>query len=245
MKKLILIVGLVVFASGCASIPKKDYTKFYSAAPRSILVVPVVNQSVNVDAPAYFLSSISIPIAEQGYYVFPVNMIKRVLEDNGLSDADLVHNAPVEKLSSLFSADTVLYVKIKRWDARYLFLSTTVTVELEYIIKEGKTGETLWQDDRIIQYTPQTTDTGNPIATLVVMAITAAVEKAAPNYMPLAKQANAVAFTFPGPGIPPGPYSGKENKQVATKTVVVKPVATSTKDTPSNIAIPAKNNFKG
>ena len=239
MKKLILIVGLIIFASGCATAPKKDYTKFYSAAPRSILVVPVVNQSLNVDAPNYFLSTIAIPVVEKGYYVFPVNMIKRVLEDNGLSDADLVHNAPVEKLASLFGADAVLYVKIKRWDARYIVFSTTITVELEYVIKEGKTGDTLWQDDRIVKYTPQSSSTGNGLADLLAMAVTAAVTKAAPNYIPLAKQANATAFIFPGPGFPPGPYSDKQNKQVVTTTSVSK-----TKVTPPNTAPPAKNNFK-
>ena len=41
MKKIILI-GLIVLISGCASIPKKDYSAFYAAPPRSILIVPVV-----------------------------------------------------------------------------------------------------------------------------------------------------------------------------------------------------------
>ncbi len=212
MKKMFLCIGLAVLVSGCASVPKKDYTKFYSAAPRSILVIPVINRSVNVDAPNYFLSSIFVPIAEQGYYVFPVHMIKRVLEDDGLSDADLVHHASVEKLASLFGADAVLYVCIKRWDARYILLSTAITVELEYVIKDGKTGETLWQDARHVEYTPSRSSSGNPIADLVVMAVTAAIEKAAPNYMPVAQMANAQAFTFPGPGIPPGPYLKQEEK---------------------------------
>jgi len=38
-----------------------------------------------------------------------------------------------------------------------------------------------------------------------------AVAKAAPNYMPLAKQANTIAFQYPGAGFPYGPYvKGKE-----------------------------------
>jgi hypothetical protein len=207
MKNLILII-LVVLISGCVTVPKKDYTKFYSTAPKSILIVPVVNRSVNVDAPNYFLSSIPIPVAEQGYYVFPVNMVKRVLEDNGLSDADMVHKATVQKLASLFGADAVLYISINRWDARYMFLATTVTIELTYVIKDGKTGDVLWSDFRVVQYTP-TSSSGNPLADLIVDVAVAAMEKASPNYMPLAKQANAQAFTFPGPGIPPGPYSHK------------------------------------
>jgi hypothetical protein len=208
MKKLILI-GLIVLISGCASVPKKDYTAFYSVAPRSVLIVPVVNRSVNVDAPNYFLSSITIPVAEQGYYIFPVNMVKRVLEDNGLADADMVHNAPTQKLAALFGADAVLYISINRWDARWMLLSTTITVDLTYVLKDGKTGGVLWADSRHVQYTPQGASGGNAIADLIIDVAQAAMEKAEPNYMPLAKQANAAAFTFPGPGIPPGPYSHK------------------------------------
>ena len=83
MKKTILIIILLsIIGTGCATLPSKDYTAFNAANIRSILVVPVVNNSVDVTAPDYFLSSISIPVAEHGYYVFPVNLIKRTLEDD-------------------------------------------------------------------------------------------------------------------------------------------------------------------
>lgn len=211
MNKFILIILLCCFVSGCTATQKKDYTKFNAADPYSILVLPVTNESVNVDAPDYFLSSISIPVAEQGYYVFPVNMIKRVLEDDGLSDANLVHNASTEKLATLFGADAVLYINIKRWDARYIVLATTITVELDYVIKDGETGEILWQDFRHVEYTPSNSSSGNPLADLLAAAVVAAVQKAAPNYMPLAQQANAITFKYPGPGIPPGPYAREED----------------------------------
>jgi hypothetical protein len=38
------------------------------------------------------------------------------------------------------------------------------------------------------------------------MAITAAIAKAAPNYIPLTRQANALAVVQPGHGLPAGPY---------------------------------------
>jgi hypothetical protein len=208
MRKIILI-SLIVLTSGCVTVHKKDYTAFFAAAPRSILIVPVVNRSVEVNAPNYFLSSITIPVAEQGYYVFPVNAVKRVLEDNGLSDADMVHKALAQKLAALFGADAVLYISINRWDARWMLLSTTVTVNLTYVLKDGKTGDVLWADSRFVQYTPQSASCGNIFADLIIDAAQAALTKAAPNYMPLARQANAAAFTYPGPGIPPGPYSKK------------------------------------
>ncbi|MGE4649929.1 MAG: GNA1162 family protein, partial [Myxococcota bacterium] len=116
MSRIILIVIIFsINAAGCATLPPKDYTDFNAADIRSILVVPVVNNSVDVTAPDYFLSTVSIPVAEHGYYVFPVNLIKRTLEDDGLSDANLVHAASTTKLCELFGADAALYIIIERW----------------------------------------------------------------------------------------------------------------------------------
>lgn len=207
MTRLLYSIVLLALLSGCVATQPKNYDSFNAANPRSILIVPVVNNSVEVTAPDYFLSTITIPLAEQGYYVFPVNLVKRMLEDDGLSDASLVHSASVEKLSNLFGADAVLYVIINQWNAKYMVFSTQVTVDLAYVIKDGKTGEILWEHQQNMVYVPQNNSSGNPLVDLVVMAVNAAVTKAAPNYIPLANQANTKTFTYPGSGIPPGPYA--------------------------------------
>lgn len=202
----VLIVG-ISSCFGCAHQNPNTQEKFLSAAPRSILVVPVVNRSVDVTAADYMLSTVAIPLAERGYYVFPINMVKRVLEDDGLADSSLVHSAPTTRLANLFGADAVLYITINRWDAQYLILTTTVTVELNYQIRSGKTDEVLWENTERMVYQPSGGG-GGGVGGLIVMAINAAVTKAAPNYMPLAHQANAKAlYRYPGPGIPAGPYA--------------------------------------
>jgi hypothetical protein len=216
MKRIRIVTILLIIAvmAGCVSVPK-DYTKFISANPRSILIVPVVNKSVEVTAADYMLSTISIPLAENGYYVFPVNLVKRIMEDEGLSDASLVHSSPTEKLCKMFGADAALYITVEKWDAQYLLLTTKVEVELKYQIRDGKTGETLWEDQQKMEYVPQNSGGGHPLATLIIMAVNAAMTKAAPNYIPLAKQANAKAFAYPGPGIPPGPYAADRKAEIA------------------------------
>jgi hypothetical protein len=192
----------VLAAAGCATPRPKDYTKFMSAQPRSILVVPVVNKSVDVTAADYFLSTIPIPLAERGYYVFPVNLVKRTLEDDGLADAGLVHGAEPTRLAALFGADAILYVTIERWDAKWVLVTTQVTVEFAYAIKDGKTGDTLWAEKRRMVYQSDGGNQGGLLGAIVAAAIT----RASPNYMPLARQANATALAYPGPGLPAGPY---------------------------------------
>jgi hypothetical protein len=202
----LLLVALAAL-TGCAHQDPSKQEKFLSAAPRSILIVPVVNKSVDVTAADYMLSTISIPLAERGYYVFPINLVKRMLEDDGLADSSLVHAAPTPKLADLFGADAVLYITIERWDAMYMVLTTQVTVALDYQIRDGKTNDVLWQHKETMVYTPNNSG-GGGIGGLVAQAITAAITRAAPNYMPLARQANAKALLeYPGHGIPPGPYA--------------------------------------
>ena len=214
MNRLLALVALTALLAGCTTAPPKkigyDYSAFRSAAPRSILIVPVVNNSVDVDASDYFLSAISQPVAERGYYVFPVNMVKRVMEEDGLADANMVHAADPTRLAALFGADAVLYISIDRWDAQYAVLTTTVTVKFNYTLKDGHTGQTLWHSAQQIVYQPQAGGSGNIIADLIVAAVQAAVTKAKPNYLPLARQANQSSVSRIHYGLPAGPYRPKE-----------------------------------
>ena len=201
--KLLFFGILVLTMTGCTTTSiRYDYTAFRASDPLSILVVPVVNNSVNVDAPDYFLSTISEPVAERGFYVYPVNLVKNIMEQDGLSDANMVHEADTTRLANLFGADSVLYITIDRWDAKYVLLTTTVTVRFEYLLKDGKTGEELWRSAETMVYNP---DSSND--SMLVMLIEAAVTKAAPNYMPLARQANQNAVIRAGKGLPAGPYN--------------------------------------
>jgi hypothetical protein len=187
-------------AAGCVTPPKKDYTAFRAADPHSILVIPVVNNTTSIEAPGLFLSTLPIPVAERGYYVFPVNMVKGVLEIEGLSDPNMVHTADTARLCNLFGADAVLYVSIEAWTAKYIVINTQVTVEFDYVMKDGKTGDTIWKEHRRVA-SNSSDGARDPLSPLVM----AVIAKAYPNYMPLARSANSWVFTAPGIGLPKGP----------------------------------------
>ena len=198
---------IAIFLSGCVAVKPKNYSSFRAEDPHSILVVPVLNNSTSVTAPDYFLSTISRPFAERGYYVFPANMVKGILEQNGLADAALVHNADPQRLDVLFGCSAVLLITVEKWQSQYVILATTTTVQFDYVLKSCKTGATLWEDMRTMQYSPQASNgSGNPLADLVAQAIVAAIEKAEPNYMPITQQANLLAASTAGQGLPAGPY---------------------------------------
>lgn len=207
----LLLCFMAVVLTGCVNAPvKKDLSAFNTAAPKSILVVPAVNQSLDVDAPSYLLSTLSVPLAEKGFYVFPVNTAKFVLEQEGLYEGERIHQQPPETLAKLFGADAVLYVTIKRWDAKYALITTTVTVEFDYRMVSND-GSEIWKATQAMQYSPQNNNSsGNPMIDLIAMAVNAAITRAAPNYLPLTQQANQMVFVLGPNAIPNGPYRKAE-----------------------------------
>jgi hypothetical protein len=184
---------------GCVTKVPKDYTAFFSMQPNSILVIPPMNESVEVTAPIYFLSTISMPLAERGYYVFPVNLTKGMLEEVGLSDPGLIHNSPPHKLKKLFGCDAVLYIKILKWDTQYLVIGSDVTVTMEYTLKDAATGAVLWQDKMTVA---QESEGDNICAMMVDAAVTALFV----DYVPLARKANRKAVNRYKRGLPAGKY---------------------------------------
>jgi len=207
LKRFSLVVLLTFGLAACASAPDpKDFTAFRSAQPRSILVVPVLNHSEEVEAANLFLSTIAVPLAERGYYVFPTNMVRGLMETDGLSDPMLVHSADTVKLASLFGTDTVLYVEILNWKVGYAVVATNVKVEFLYTLKDGHTGDLLWQEQQVYIH-DMTSSSGNIFADLIVNAIVAASNNAKSDYTKVAIMANHVALNSDGQGLPHGPYS--------------------------------------
>jgi len=70
----------------------------------------------------------------------------------------------------------------------------------------AKDGTEIWKANKQMQYAPQNQNTGHPLANLIVAAVTAAMTRADPNYLPLAVMANDQVFTTDPTAIPVGPY---------------------------------------
>lgn len=204
----LLAPALALLATACATTAPetRDYTAFNKANPRSVLVVPVINHSAEVEAGDIFLTTLAIPLAERGFYVLPVTAARKVMEGSGMADPGLVHRQPATALGQMFGADSVLYVEITDWKANYAIVSAGITVGMVYTLKDAKSDALLWQDQRQVFH--QTSgDTGNLLGNLIAAAITAAVDNSRADYSPVARTANMVAFTTPGWGLPFGPAS--------------------------------------
>ena len=198
MKTRPFAIGCMLFCllSSCAT--KRDLSAFYAHQPRSILVVPAENESTEVTAPAVFITTITVPLAERGYYVFPVYLTEMILRDLGLPEAGLVRQLPSQRFFEVFGADAVLFVTIKDWSTKYIVLNSSVVVDIEYVLKDTRTDMVLWSSRQQVVHS-----SGG--GSLIQMAVQAAIHGLFTDYLPLARQANNQAFV-PPKGIPAGPY---------------------------------------
>ncbi|ELX9385956.1 TPA: DUF799 family lipoprotein, partial [Vibrio parahaemolyticus] len=154
MIKTLFLITCVSLLSACQTTQIERQTGFEEINPKSILILPVVNKSVDVDAPLAVYSSLPVMLAEKGYYVYPSNTVKTILEYEGLYEPAEVQALPTNKLADMFGADVFLYVTIEQWDTKYVLISSTTEVEFTYTFKDRE-GNTIWEAAKKMEYTPQ------------------------------------------------------------------------------------------
>lgn len=142
----ILAILSFVLLSGCGitRTRREMYPLMYAKAPASVLILPPVNNSSNLEAKEYFACSLSEAVGRQGYYVFPVEAVFNVLRDEGLYETETLGPAVLANLRDYFGADAVLHTEIEYWEKVWLLTSGTLYIRARYHLISTQTGEVLW-----------------------------------------------------------------------------------------------------
>jgi hypothetical protein len=134
---------LLAFAA-CTTTEPYDYTQFHAYAPRSVLVLPPLDNTLEVEATYAYLATVTQPLAERGYYVFPVAVVDRMLRDNGLMGPAEMHGAPLDRIRDIFGADAILYLTLQDWGTAYRVLDSATEVTVEAHLVDVATGTEIW-----------------------------------------------------------------------------------------------------
>jgi hypothetical protein len=166
---------LILLLAGCASNQANyDYTAFKQSRPRSVVILPPINESPDVKATYSMLSQMTYPLAESGYYVFPVALVDETFKQNGLNVANDIQNVPFKKLREIFGADAALYVTVKQYGTTYVILNSVAVVSATAKLVDLKTGNTLWEGTASASNNEGNNNSGG---SLVGMLVTAAVKQ--------------------------------------------------------------------
>jgi hypothetical protein len=197
------IVAALVALTGCKTLPPYDYTAYQQHPPRSILVLPPINESTAVEGTFGYLTTVSRPLAERGYYVFPVDVVDRLMRENGLPGAGEMHEVSIEKLREVTGADSVLYLVLHSYGSKFQLLSSNTTVRVSGRLVDTRTGTLLWDGTGLAQQ--GSGGSGNPLADLVAAAITQVVNSKTDPAHQVSRLANTQLFGTPKRELPQGP----------------------------------------
>ncbi|WP_107874753.1 DUF799 domain-containing protein [Neisseria weaveri] len=139
-------IAAALFLSACAVTPHKpyDYSAFKESNPKSILVLPPLNESPEVKATAGMAASSIAPLAESGYYVYPPAVVAETFKQNGLTHPAEIHEVKLDKLHEIFGADAVMYITIKNYGTTYQVIQSDTRVTAQAKLVDAKTGKEIW-----------------------------------------------------------------------------------------------------
>ena len=203
---VVLTLGFIL--SGCSATKPmtkgEAYPKMYEEQPRSLLILPPMNESTDAEAKDYYMTTTEMPFALMGYYTFPSEMVSDIMKQEGIYDTELLYGLPMNKFYEYFGADAVLMTKIRKWDVAYAVVASTLTVVIEAKIVSTKTSEVLWAYVGAIKVNlGGDGNTNGGLAGLLVQAVITAVATASADYVTYAHKANAQIIH----SLPAGPYS--------------------------------------
>jgi hypothetical protein len=193
-----------MLVSGCA-VKAPDYSAYRTHLPRSILVLPPLNETTDVNAPYVYLSTITRPLAECGYYVFPVAAVDAFMKENGLPTAGEMHAVSLAKIHEVFGADAVLYVTLESWGQKYRIISSDTVVKARAHLVDVRTETTLWQG---VAQAQQSSAAGqsDAISMLISALVTQVLASMTDPSHDLARTANGTMVFDGHDGLLLGPY---------------------------------------
>lgn len=199
MRKIVPLFVLVVLLSACGV--SSDLTRgqlypgMYEEKPVTLLVMPPINNSANVEAKELLYTSISRPLAEAGYYVIPPSLAMAVLRQESGYDAELFLDKPLKQFHEFFGADAVVFSVIESWAKQGLGINT----EIRYIIKSALTDQVLF--DRTCNLfldlsvnSGSSSDSGRSLLSILVDVAAGAINTALTDHIEAARKANYYIF---------------------------------------------------
>ena len=202
MKKATYLLFALIILSSCGTASRltreMQYSKMYEEKPVTLLLMPPINNTTNVEAKEYLYTSISRPLAEAGYYVISPMLSMDILQAESAYAAELFVDAPLTMFQNFFGADAVVFSEINSWTKKGLGIETNI----RYFIKSAYTGEILFDRSCELYLDLQINSGGSGFGVLVDL-VASAINTAVTEHIVAARKANYFIFR----DIPRGKYN--------------------------------------
>lgn len=203
MKRIIAIILLAASVSSCGIVSQvtreSQYAAMYNDMPTTILVMPPINNTSNVEAKDLLYTSISRPLAEAGYYVISPLLAMDVLKAESAYDSELFIDGSLAMFKKYFGADAVVFSQIDTWAKRGFGIDT----KIRYIIKSTTSNEIIFERSCDLYLDLSHNSNGNSTLSILTDLAISAISTATTDHIEAARKANNYIFR----DIPRGKYS--------------------------------------
>ncbi|MFA5180201.1 MAG: GNA1162 family protein [Syntrophales bacterium] len=141
-----ILILLTFLVSGCAKkIPHFLAPEYEKRGIRLVAVLPVSNQSKNMEASSMFRDKVLEAIYFKGYPKIPLNVIDEKLSKLYKNyQQPSVESVVPRSVGELLGVDAVLYVTLNECDTSFVLLSAKTSVSATFDLRSARTNDSLW-----------------------------------------------------------------------------------------------------
>ena len=202
MKKILFIALAAITFVSCTT-PRtmgEQYAAMYDEKPVTIAIMPPINQTTHAEAKDYFYTTMYLPLCEKGYYVYSPYLTMEMFQQESAYDAEQFLENDLSTFRKVLGADAAMFTIIKDW--RRNNVGGVLKVNVEYILRSTKTGQTLYQREGVISVDTSVKGGGGGFGALAGLIATA-INTAATDKVIAERKCNAFVLS----DLPAGKYS--------------------------------------
>lgn len=175
-KYLLVLTAILLIAVSCTT------TKLVEHHPRKIAILPIFNETNDMNA-----ENIAYPIVYRAFFdrgynvVSPTVMFELLSEEKGFHEAGMINAMTPAEIAEYMNADAVMYVTITDWSTKFYGVASTVTVTMEFKLMDPKTNLPIFE-------TTETAQSNSGAEFSLGGLVNAAAHAAIQDYEPIAKQ---------------------------------------------------------
>lgn len=213
-----LLVFFIYAISSCTA-PKTladQYPGMYTESPVSIAIMPPINKTTHVEAKDFFYTTLYIPLCEKGYYVYSPYLTMEMFQQESAYDAEMFLDSDLTPFKNILDADAVMFTIIKKWER--MSVLGTIDVNIEYILRSTKTGETLYNREGHITLDTSVNLGGGPLG-LLANVVATTINTAVTDKVIAGRKCNVFVLS----DLPVGKYSplfGKDKSNPAGSRII-------------------------
>ncbi len=135
------LIFILLASAGCATPLAEVAHDFQRLKPKRIAILPVMNETSDLDAPLVFRILVKAELADKGYALLDFTRIDEALRSQGIQEAGQVESLTSEQLCELLNVDGLFYTRVLSYGRQ---VGVHIKMEGSFILVHAQSGQKLW-----------------------------------------------------------------------------------------------------